>query len=215
MKITINANALASVRGFQAVKGPRYYLCGIRVERAPDGTPGCFIVATDGHRMAVVYDQDACMESYAASSVILTMDKTDLTKMAKAPCSMQAVIEFEETKGIPPEAPTVGTVSFGSTLARVGWQGGRYPMWREVVPRPIEGECEPNARVGVDINLLKPLADLFPKKGKDRSVATQRFTETGAILVTRASHPNRFAVIMPTREGFDLPSIPSIDFSQR
>ncbi|MEJ2800600.1 hypothetical protein WAE61_01875 [Comamonadaceae bacterium PP-2] len=63
---------------FMAVTDIRYYLCGLLVEKAEKG--GAYIVATDGHTLAVVYDQNAVAP---AQRTIISVSRDLISKASK------------------------------------------------------------------------------------------------------------------------------------
>lgn len=204
MKIKVSAPSLAAVRSFQAKKAPRQVLNGILLERPPNETPGCFVAASDGHRMAVIYDEHATIESDVADSVIVAVDKPVLTRLAKRDT---LIITLEES---PAGLATTGALECGDILTLVTRVEGRFPAWRNVIPRPHHNE--PEGKFGLDPTMLKAFAELFPHARGYQSVAFRYYATGQAILATSETYPHRFGVLMPTRETFGLPKIPGINF---
>jgi len=128
--VSVPADAFAAVLPFRAHEDVRYYLDGIMVEPCPTG--GCMIVATEGHRLAVIHSPAA----RADRPRILTVSKG-----------------LEEALAYLPGRNSVRTVSVPNEGARVllcdnagdelyvqagtPFIDGKYPEWRKVMP-PVE-----------------------------------------------------------------------------
>lgn len=61
MTIIVNADLVRQLLPFTSNEGFRFYLSGINVEPHPDG--GAWVVATDGHRMAIFHDSMAICDT--------------------------------------------------------------------------------------------------------------------------------------------------------
>lgn len=66
--ISFSEKAVPVLALFAAKNDIRYYLDGLCVEPAPHG-PGCVIVATDGHQMALWYDEDGVCDKRTILSI--------------------------------------------------------------------------------------------------------------------------------------------------
>lgn len=78
-KLKINSGLFYAAHIFASTEETRYYLNGVYVEPHPKG--GVTMTATDGHRLACIYDRDGSTDR----PLILTFDKKDLAKLKPSP----------------------------------------------------------------------------------------------------------------------------------
>ena len=74
--ISINAEYLHLAHLFTTTDDTRYYLKGVQVEPHPTDD-GILIIATDGHKAAVFYDQ----EGYVSENMLIAFDKPFLASL--------------------------------------------------------------------------------------------------------------------------------------
>lgn len=114
----VSARLIGAAARFAARQEIRYYLEFIRVE--PHPKQGVILIATDGHRMAVIYDE----QGRATEPVAIRP-----TKFASRLNSDDDLVHYYDGKA---ECGAQGFVSaecFRDGAARVG----RFPLWREVL----------------------------------------------------------------------------------
>ena len=116
--IKVNANLFAAAAVAMAKDDVRYYLNGVLIAPAEEG---CFIVATDGHRMVVIKDDDGLCEE----DTIITVPKNIFTQCKQKKADS---IEFKGNE--------VGELHNynDTTLFRYEVIDGRFPNWRTVLP---------------------------------------------------------------------------------
>jgi len=136
--VRITAKKLAATELFRSREETRYYLNGVYVEPHADG--GVILVATDGHKMAVVRDVDG----FANAPCICTAPAALVTACVKNP---------KAVTGMPGFVHFVGNVGYLTARAfdiekenpvEIGryhiWNGyapeidGTFPDWRRVLP---------------------------------------------------------------------------------
>jgi hypothetical protein len=127
MTTTVNARLLTAAYRFAGVNDKRTYLNGVRIETAPNGV-GALLIATDGHRLAVLYDADG-------------------------ECSAPVIVPHTKRA-----APRKNSLALMATFAddRVTWSDGlsapaplvegHFPDWRMIIP-PADGETPPGGFV--------------------------------------------------------------------
>jgi hypothetical protein len=185
-----NADLFRAAAACISTQETRYYLCGVHIEPHPDG--GVFLVATDGHLMAVFHDPDG----YAEKSGILTCDyKAKALKTTKADYAPRVVNVMKDT--------LAGEITAGNsdqTVDRLQFQlvDGSFPDWRRIVPtgdlKPKEGpRC-------FDLKLLKIIADSAKLAGATSLAVTFHQKDvTGPAILRFAGLENGFHILMPVR----------------
>lgn len=187
-RITVSATLLRAAFVFAGNKDVRYYLNGVLVEPAPDGH-GVRLVATDGHRMAVLFDADGS---------------------ADAP----AIIERHKVPAIPRKCgETMATFDGsratypGGTSLPVAYIDGRFPDWQAVVPdvAQLGGKVASfNAEYIADLAVIPAAYGL----AKHPPVAIHCRDENSAGLATFGDLP-AFAVVMPQRSVATVAALPA------
>ena len=133
---TLNANTLAALYPFTAVKDVRYYLGGVYIE--PNKTEGITAVATNGHVILAVNDTAGTCEA----PVIISFESTLVTQMKKHNAGLATITR------ISPDLPGV-TISLESGFSGPGTIiDGRYPDYQAVMPGELASE--PAAYVAYD-----------------------------------------------------------------
>lgn len=175
--ISCNAALFKAALTFAGNKDVRYYLNGVRIEPSPDGV-GVRIIATDGHRLAVLFDPDG----HATGPAIVERHK--VPAIPKAMASDQVTFNGDHA-----------TYPGGFSLP-VNYVAGTYPDWQAVIPSGDLSGCVGAFNAGY-------IADcaVIPKAyGRDKypeMSVSQRDAQTAA-LVTFGDLP-AFVVVMPLR----------------
>lgn len=131
IKASFNPALLSKILPFKAENDIRYYLNGVLVEKAEKGV---YLVASDGHCMAVAHDADGTLEG--ADQVIISVSK-GLAAAAKSAKSIAGI----EQKVLLTGRRVRMAVDFDSTGALESFVQpgnsqveGRFPNWRKVAP---------------------------------------------------------------------------------
>jgi hypothetical protein len=174
MPILTNADPikLYSVTHAMDMDEHRYHLRGVHIERAPNGQ-GAVYVATDGHRMAVAYDEGAILEEWPESGAIIPLGKTTVSALAKRTAMMVrwdgAMITVMDSK-TDHLAPCVAV-------------DATFPNWRAIWPEEVS-VTDPTGKireVGVNGFNAKYLAAY---------AAVAKATDSGALQVrNNIDHP--------------------------
>lgn len=175
-RITVSAALLRAAFVFAGNKDVRYYLNGVLVEPAPDGH-GVRLVATDGHRMAVLFDADGS---------------------ADAP----AIIERHKVPAIPRKCgETLATFDGeratypGGVSLPVAYIDGRFPDWQAIIPTPERMNGKPAA---VNAEYLVDLVAIPKAYGSKAGATLHGNGPDSSALVTFSGLP-AFVVQMPLR----------------
>lgn len=220
MKLTINANRFAAAYSVAAKDDVRHYLNGVAIEPHKDG--GCFIVATDGHRLAVVYDAAASLSGddigKYAMPFIVKVEERLVRACAKA--NDDAALELDiPLLGV--TVTTTQTLSTGRKAVAVASEleqiDGKYPDWRRVIPKV--GHSGKQSLLAVNARYVAEFSDLFRKvdfRGKvtDAGIHIHCGKDAeDALLITNPQYSDRLGVLMPMRVGDvkALPDLPGID----
>lgn len=184
-RITVSARLLRAAMTFAAKNDVRYYLNGVLVEPSPDGQ-GVRLVATDGHRLAVLFDADGSADAPAI------IERHKLPTLPRK--GSETLATFDGERATYP----------GGTSLPVSYVAGRFPDWQAVVPDVAQLTGAPGA-----FN-TEYLADLeaVPAgyESKNGAAIHCRDPESSA-LVTFGNLP-AFVVLMPLRNGDTAPALP-------
>ncbi len=132
LRINFTTKYLPILEVFKAKHDIRYYLQGVNVEKAPQG--GVYLVATDGHTMAVIYDKDGLIEGrdsaiiaiepgMAAAAKLAERKKTDRLNYAVIVRGTRAMVAVPETDGLEL------FIQPGKCVIEA-----KFPNWRAVLP---------------------------------------------------------------------------------
>lgn len=184
MKIVVSAQHVLVLSRFTDPKTCED-LYGIRIEPAAP-LPGAYLVALDGHKLGLIYDEDA--EADQASTLKINPDLLRACKQPKK--GGPRIVHVEDDRA---------TVRYqhGDDLLYIQPGGATrtayYPDWRMLIrhepsDRPMSAE-------------LLPQADTLAAFALDGGVPAMRLyptKERGPIYVRVPSRPNFFGVFMPT-----------------
>lgn len=215
-KISLKAFIQASI--FQATIDVRYYLCGIRVDRAEAG--GTYVVASDGHTMLVHYDAEGVLEG--ADSIIVRAPHAAVVQagaaMRKKDVGYSVIVEGHRLSvapdfGMAHQSNLELYVMPGSCQITVpgisAYTGKQMFDWRAVVPKfenlkqALISDLNPAylarldraARVGLSNNTSRLVSVRF-WQANESSVAAVQFE----------SSPETLALIMPVKRQSEDPS---------
>lgn len=191
MKIVVNAQHVLVLSKFTDPKNDGEDLYGIRIEPAAP-LPGAYLVALDGHKLGLIYDEDA-----EADQAITLKINPDLLKACKQPKKEgPRVVHVEDNRA------TVRYPFSDSPLYIHPGDATRithYPDWRMMVryepsDRPMSAELLPQADklAAFALDGGFPSMRLYPTK------------EHGPIYVRVPARPDFFGVFMPM-QPFDDP----------
>lgn len=142
--IVTRGRYLRMLAPFVSREETRYYIHGIHVERHP--ARGLLLVATDGHRMAIVHDAGGTMTGAPAVCPVSREALTAAARIdreARGSIYCRAVFRGDDLwlgEGVEGQKPPVPRTAVG---ARDGQQfvlpaiDGVFPPWRRVVPRKL------------------------------------------------------------------------------
>ena len=182
---TISAKYMQFLSAFIAKQDVRYYLCGLLIEKAEKGA---FLVAMDGHKIAVVHDEDAVVDE----TMLVDVPALIVTQSKKG-----ETIRFDgETASVfGAEGDLIGS-------ARAKKIDGNYPLWRAVIPKP----CAKAFDSAVNVDYLA-VAKLVPG-GRYRSVVAYNHEHGRPITLRFPEAPEIIAAIMPMRSE-EIPERPT------
>lgn len=164
----------------------RYYLHGVQVESCPAG--GVYIVATDGHRLALGLDREATVEgNLPAGGVILPIPKECLAKL-------------KEGRGEPPAVrfDSAGTFSLGGVAYPCAPIDGTFPDWRRVLPGR-EGLAAPGPGDGFNVSYLADFGKIAKGFGKQSPGLRLASAAPGGPAWVDIGVPDWRGVLMPLR----------------
>lgn len=184
---------LAAASLFAATDPSRYYLCGVCIERNPEG--GIFLIATDGHRMAVFLDRDG--KADADYIVPVSKQLFAATKSRPKGISLRLEVEGDVLRVFQGEDEIPEFMQYFAPI------DGTFPDWRRVVPKveKPKGSDGFNARILAEISKMLGVARWRQQTNPIRL----RSDGDGPTLVT-TEWDDWFGVIMPMRvQAYERP----------
>jgi hypothetical protein len=198
LRISFNPKHLRRLMPFKASNDIRYYLCGIHVSKAEQG--GIYLVATDGHCMAVVYDKEGSIEGFDSATFKVTPACAVAAKSAST----------LKNKGIPYRLLVEGqrvkiATGFSETAEEWFIQPGpsiiddKFPEFRKVIPD--FSKLKRGALAGSDAMNAKYLARIEKVDGLERFAGVEFWQQDNATaVVCQLQHiPELLIVLMPMR----------------
>lgn len=189
------AKHVARLVPFMARNDIRYYLCGICIEKADQG--GVYLIATDGHSMAVVYDATGTIEGEQHVVISAQSELIAAAKRAKTIAGLeQQVLLTGKRVRIALEFDSTGSgesyVQAGDSLVE-----GNYPSWRKVTPdfsKLKRGALTGDE--GINATYLARCAKLSGGKGFS-GLSFWQEAPRKAVIIQASAVPEMFVIIMP------------------
>lgn len=196
LRINFTPKYLPILDVFKAKADIRYYLCGVYVEKAPQG--GAYLIGCDGHTMAIVYDKDALIEG--ADSAIITIDPGMVTAAKRAETkrskSLQYAVVVRGTRAMVAVPEADGLELFiqpGKCLIE-----GKFPNWRTVLPDFDKLKPGALGSNGVNATYMARFSKVITDKRHQGMHLWQEAPEK-ALVVQLESIPEAVFIVMPMR----------------
>ena len=178
--ISIQASYAHLVQPFLGKEPTRCYLQGFYVEAAPQG--GVFIVATDGHRMAVFHDETGTADAPA----IIKLDKATASR-CKSPAR-----DIETARRLLISDDGNATVTYKdepeAMQPKAVLDGWSFPNWRRIVPTNISEDTA--------------VTSYNPKYLGDFTAIAKGSRKSGSIIIHNNKAAGGAAVILTGRQDF-------------
>jgi len=195
VRARFEARHVAHLVPFMARNDIRYYLCGLCIEKAEQG--GVYVIATDGHSMAVVYDATGTIEG--AESVVFSVS-TEMIAAAK---------KAKALGGIPQQVLLTGqrvriAIDFdcgreGEAFIQPGNSlvEGKFPSWRKVTPdfSKLKRGAFTGAE-GVNAAYIARLSKVISSK-RFCGISFWQEEPRKAVVIQADAVPEMFVLIMP------------------
>jgi hypothetical protein len=192
IKLNFDPKHLPRLMPFKAVHDIRYYLNGIYVEKAERG--GVYLVATDGHTMAVIHDETGSIEG--AEGVTFEV-ATGLASAAKAAAKRgNASVPYRVHLQNNRAKVSCGDMELFLQPGKCVIEG-KFPDWKKVIPPDFgllkEGLVSPE----INISYLARLA----KISNDRYHGARFWQQAPdkALVIQMPSVPQMIVLVMPMR----------------
>jgi hypothetical protein len=203
LRINFTPKYLPILDLFKARIDIRYYLCGVYVEKAPQG--GVYLVTTDGHTMAVIYDKDGRIEG-AESAIVTTAPglvaaaKQARTKKIKG-LDYRVLVHGTRAMVAVPDADGLELfIQPGKCLI-----DGKYPKWRSVLPADLS-KLKPGAFSGCAVNpTYMARFSKVPTDKRYSGISLWQEGETKPVIVQTHGLPEAIFVVMPMRDQAAIP----------
>lgn len=209
IKIKFKAIHVPRLDLFRAETDIRYYLAGIRIERAPaEAGGGLYLVACCGHTMVCIHDITGTMEGCDSALMRVTKDLVRVcgskpTKASKL--SVENVVIVDKRVSVAADFGAEHTEMESYVMAGNPWIGEtekmRYPDWRRVLPdfKKLKiGMVSP-----INARYLARFSQMRPENGGRHNYSEVRAWHESNKSVTTFQHmgiPEAIALIMPVRD---------------
>lgn len=137
LRINVDPKQITRLMPFKATVDIRYYICGIHVERAPQDVGGVYVMATDGHCLAVIHDKTGSIEG--ADSAIINISPAAAQACKTAVKKKQMVMSHRLLVRGARLFVAPGFDSEGQANEHFVQPGkclieGKFPDWRKIMP---------------------------------------------------------------------------------
>lgn len=195
IRARFEAKHVARLAPFMARDDIRYYLCGLCIEKAEQG--GVYLITSDGHSMAVVYDATGTLEGADRVVIAMSNDLIAAAKRAKPIAGLtQQVLLTGKRVRIALDFECTGSgesfVQAGDSLVE-----GKFPNWRAVTPdfdKLKRGAF--TGPEGVNAAYLARCAKLVDRK-RFCGLSFWQAAPRKAVIIQVDAVPEMFVIIMP------------------
>lgn len=185
--VAVSARLFAAVAVFRPFNDIRYYLCGVHI--APCEAGGVFIVATDGHQMAVAHDPEGRVDE----PVILTCSRA-LEKAAREKAYSEDAVVILQDRRVRLLAPHELHVQAGDAQIV-----GKFPDFLKIMEGGI-AEPAMGLQGFFSGHLVKRLGKAAELVSQKFSGLTHWTTKDGYLLTRFSAEKNLVVVTMPIRD---------------
>ncbi len=218
--IVVASKYIAMMQAFVSTEDVRYYLTGIYIERHP--VEGVILVATDGHRAAVIHDKDGLFKGKGGwicpvpDDVFKACKKK--TRLNDKLSDAQKVHFIGETVAVTDGQFTGkgaldlkdGVPRGVMTLSRAEPIDGTYPEWRKVIPkkRPTAGIHEVLA---YRPKYMRDFSTVIKAAGLSEHTSAVMFPSPKgeASIIRFEALPEFFGLLMGCHASADMVAIPA------
>lgn len=192
MKITLPTAPMKAIASFVAPKDDtRTFLQGVHLEVERNSVT---LVATDGNVLGAYRLPYALPDEYQPAHFTLPADWLKTVKK----CHTIDLDIGDET----PDKTRQVTVSYQGMAVTVQTYDIKFPQWRRVVPKTLNGKTQQ-----FDINKLQAFAHAYDalaeRKTRNKCDIVITHTSEGASLVSTSEYPDFMGLIMPIRQPVD------------
>jgi len=200
MPATVNANLLRIASMFISTEVTRYYLQGVLIQRHQ--LKGVNLVATDGHRMIVIWDENG---HTSLDDVIVRLDKATLAACKPVKGEHLDRIARIDGDGVlsvlsGDEKPVPVSISYQAII------DGTFPHWQRVVPNMAREAGIPTFNPKYVTDFCKVATELCASKTGALSIAG---SADSPALIRFQGVQHVFGVLMPIRNNEDVGALPS------
>lgn len=196
--IKFQAKYLPMLFPFMAKKDVRYYLNGVYIEPADVGV---YLVATDGHKMAVIHDAEGeCAEARVFS---LRRDAMRFCK-GQEPYAPFVTIDPASQRLMVADTVEERYLQPGKCFIE-----GKYPDWRRILPD--FKKLSPGSPATMNATYLSEVAAISPKhRGFSAMRLWSMGTENDPVVIQFGTIPEMLGIVMPVRGYGDLSFSPEL-----
>lgn len=199
MSALVNANLLRIASMFVSTEETRYYLKGVLIQKHQ--LKGVNLVATDGHRMMVIWDENGTTD---LDDVIVSLDKAALVACKSVRGENLERLVRVEGDGIVTvysghETPVPVAMNHGAII------DGTFPHWQRVVPNMDRSAGSPTFNPKYLTEFCKAATELCSSKDGAISISG---TAGDPALLRFLGVDHAFGVLMPIRNGGEVNKLP-------
>jgi hypothetical protein len=208
IKLDFDPRHLARLMPFKGMIDIRYYLNGIYVEKAERG--GIYLVATDGHTMAIIHDAtgkiEGCENIIFSVTPGLASAAKSATNRKNALVPYRVCIDNSRLKVACPGSDTELFIQAGRPFVV-----GKYPDWKRSLPQDFSALKRGLVSPLINAKYLARLARLT-----ERHFGGVNFWQEAPdrTLIVQIPHvPEMIALIMPMRDEGKAPDFSRFTFA--
>jgi hypothetical protein len=203
MTYSFNARLFAAVAGFRAENEIRYHLCGVHLAPHPSGR-GALAVATDGHQMAMAYDEHGEASEARTFScwphLVTAAWRHRAARVSLIDGRLRVLDETQSELYVQPGEPTI--------------QGGQFPNYTRLLPKD-PSTLRPVAGGTFGSTLILRLGGVARRLGSRHFGGLQQWqlpsesvTHVNAMFTRFTGEPNLMVITMPMRGDYLDSAVP-------
>lgn len=191
MKIKISRKVLLAMNTFTSRNESRYVINGVCLEVQKQN---CFVIATDGRRIAAIKSGEVLEQPEKKTSVVIRIEPAMLKAMPKDSKFGDDVVLTLQDKSVQFSSPGKSAVKFESELIE-----GSFPAWRQVIPKgKIALPINPSFNWRLLEGFVKA-SDIIRGSGSDHAIIVRQQDELSPMLILIPSIPDFVGALMPMR----------------
>lgn len=202
VRIKFDAALLLQVAPFMAQNDIRYYLNGVRIEAAKDRGKGIYLIATDGHRMGILYDAEGAIVGDRGLGAIMKVTPGLLAACRTSSKGLPKMLIASGSRvSIAPDFGFEHSDAETYIMPGQPWIDGRFPDWVKVLP--VFADLKIGTTSSINVRYIAEFEKVVPRGERSRWGTHITFWQVqphSTIVVQVHQLPNFVGIVMPVHD---------------